>query len=219
MNASCPIHPLRSDIPEPPPRIAKLPVDECGYPVPWFVQWVGDKPEFRAYDPAKLVRAVKERLCWVCGEPLFREQVFVIGPMCAINQISADPPAHRECARYAVVACPFMTKPQMVRRTNDLPGELHVAPGHIARNPGVMLLWYTRRYTPLQVERSVLFRIGSPFRWQWYTQGRVATRAEVMESIESGLPFLLKERGPDPEKEVLREIEQGLARTLQMVPR
>ena len=36
---------FRSDIPPLPPRIAKLPVDERGYPVPWFVQWLGPKDE------------------------------------------------------------------------------------------------------------------------------------------------------------------------------
>lgn len=37
---------------------------------------------------------------------------------------------------------------------------------------------------------GILFRIGRAFRTEWYSQGREATRAEVMESIETGIPLL-----------------------------
>jgi hypothetical protein len=68
----------------------------------------------------------------------------------------------------------------------------------IVRNPGVTLLWYTRRFTPIQsmhkpelgAHAGVLFQVGRAEKVEWYCQGRAATRAEVLESIESGLPLL-----------------------------
>ena len=42
-------------LPPMPSRIAALPVDERGYPVPWFVAWIDGKPEFRCADPAKFL--------------------------------------------------------------------------------------------------------------------------------------------------------------------
>lgn len=70
-----------------PPRIARLPVNDAGYPVPWFVAWIDGKPDFRVIGPAKLPKAVKEGRCWICGDKITGPTVaFVIGPMCAVNR-------------------------------------------------------------------------------------------------------------------------------------
>ena len=50
-----------------PDRMKLLPIDDRGYPVPWFVDWIDGKPEFRAMDPTKWRRAVTEQRCWTCG--------------------------------------------------------------------------------------------------------------------------------------------------------
>jgi len=178
----------------------KLPIDERGYPVPFFVQWIDGKPEFRIMDGDKLVRCVKERLCWVCGQPLFREMVFVAGPMCAVNRLSSEPPSHRECARYAVQACPFLVKPHMTRREEGKPEGHVITEGAILRNPGVGMLWFCRRYKVEKANPGVLFDMGSPFQVEWYAQGRAATRQEVLDSIESGVPFLRQAASVDTEE-------------------
>lgn len=102
-----------TDLPE---RMADLPVDDRGYPVPWFVAWHDGKPEFRAMDPAKFARAIKEKRCWVCGERLGVNLCFVAGPMCGINRTSSEPPSHLMCARWSAQNCPFLSNPRMVRR-------------------------------------------------------------------------------------------------------
>ena len=100
-------------LPSPPVRIARLPKDERGYPVPWFVAWLlddldgraheversrpGARPDFRILASGARELAVKKRLCWVCGEPLGVHQVFAIGPMCAVNRTTMEPPGHRAC--------------------------------------------------------------------------------------------------------------------------
>lgn len=182
----------------PPARMQRLPVDKRGYPVPWFVAWIDGEPEFRAMDHEKLVKAVNEKRCWVCGDILGRNFTFVIGPMCGVNRVSSEPPSHRECAEYSARMCPFMSMPKMVRREGGLPEKLGFAGIAIMRNPGVSLLWHTREYKVQKVKGDpaigsgdgILFRIGEPFEIKFYAEGRLATRAEVDESIRTGMPLL-----------------------------
>src|SRR5439155_15335159 len=110
---------LRSGVTQLPERIKALPVDERGYPIPWFVDYVNGKPEFRAMDQHKWVRALKEKLCWVCGQPLGRMMTFVAGCMCGINRTSAEPPSHYDCALWSAKNCPFLNNPDMVRREDE----------------------------------------------------------------------------------------------------
>jgi hypothetical protein len=206
---------LRTDIAEPPRFMRELPIFR-GYPVPWFVEWIKGEPEFRAISAIKMHTAINERRCWVCGGRLFEELVFVIGPMCSINRISGEPPCHRECARYAAINCPFLSRPQMTRRTNDLPQNIVWSDDHHPRNPGASAVWFTRRYKLIQNGNSVLFHIGKPFRVEWYAQGREATRAEVIEALEKGIPIIeddLRSRGVEEGgwKQFAKGIEEARA--------
>lgn len=174
-----------------PPSIAALPIDPVRkYPVPWFVTWLDGKPEFRVADGKKLVQAVRERLCWVCGTPLTPHRVtFPIGPMCTVNRVTAEPPAHRECATYSVRACPFLARPHMVRREGGIPEEASCAGHMILRNPGVTCLWTTRAPGATLMD-GPLFSLWPPTEVSWWREGRIATQAEVREAVASGLPSL-----------------------------
>src|ERR1041385_2432550 len=97
----------RTDLPELPARLRKLPV-ERGYPVPWFVAFVDGHYDFRVIGPGKIARAVQENRCWICGDTLGSYLCFPIGPMCAINRVTSEPPSHRECAEWSARACPFL---------------------------------------------------------------------------------------------------------------
>ncbi len=189
----------RPELPKAPSRILGLPVDERGYPVPWFVAWVDGKPEFRAMDTAKFIRAIKEKRCWVCGELLGAKFAFVIGPMCAVNRISSEPPSHLECAVFSAQGCPFLTKPHMVRRENDLAPEVrdNMAGVGLKRNPGVAMVWVTKSYKMIKVPKmnghgmGYLLEIGGPLEVRCFAEGRTATREETEESIRTGLPALI----------------------------
>jgi hypothetical protein len=180
------------DIPVP-ARIAALPFDKLrGFHVPWFVAWVDGKPEFRGADFAKFKLAVKERRCWVCGDKLTRMMTFVAGPMCGLNRTSSEPPCHTECARYSVRVCPFLTRPDMDRRERGMEKyETCISGEMIRRNPGVALLWTTKSYALFRDGKGgVLLRMGPPEALEWWAEGRAATRAEVEESVRTGLPAL-----------------------------
>lgn len=182
---------LRDGLPILPPEMVNLPIDERGYPVPWFVSWIDGKPDFRVADAAKLGKAIRFHRCWICGEPLGRYRAFVIGPMCAVNRVSSEPPSHLNCALFAVHACPFMILPKTNRREANLPeGTLDPAGIFIKRNPGVMLIWVTREYEVTRRPDGVLFRLGEPHATLWHTHGRRATREEAREAVDSGLPVL-----------------------------
>lgn len=200
-----------------PRNIQKLPIcPQRRVPVPWFVAMVGGQYEFRCMDGAKLLLAIKESRCWTCGQVLANAKVFVIGPMCTVNRISAEPPSHEDCARFAVRACPFLAKPHMHRRKNNLPEEACNPGGMmIERNPGVIALWMTRSYQLVKDPNGgVLFKIGDPERVSWWSAGRTATRAEVLASVESGLPLLCPPEAPQEHKDLLATMVEAAQRWL-----
>ena len=200
-----------------PPAIAALKVDVRGYPIPWFVSYVDGEPEFRAVEAGRPMEAHKRGLCWICGRPLGGVKVFTVGPMCGVNRISSEPPSHLACARFAVVACPFLSRPMAKRRdVGDLP---HARPPGvmIERNPGVSLIWVTRSYRLAREGRAALFKMGPPGSVSWWCEGRLATRAEVVESIRTGLPSLTEiaaEEGP----EALAMLQRMVDRAKKLLP-
>jgi hypothetical protein len=173
-----------------PARIARLPVDPRGYPVPKFVAHIEGKPDFRIMDANHLRNSIKQGLCWICGDRLGTRKAFTVGPMCCINRISPEPPSHRECAVFAAQNCPFLTTPEARRRKSGLPEERTVAGIMIERNPGVTAIWVTRGFNLMQVSNGVLFVMGDPETLEFYARGRIATRAEIDESIRTGFPLL-----------------------------
>lgn len=187
-------HTLRPELQKLPARMQTLKIDERGYPIPWFVDYDKDgKPEFRSMDVEKWIRAIKFRLCWVCGERLGRFQTFVAGPMCGINRTSSEPPSHHECAVWSAINCPFLNNPEAVRRVDEkfTAMEKPVGGFAITRNPGVTMLWTCLDFAVFDDQRGGrLLTMGEPSKVEWFTRGRAATKEEVLASIEAGLPAL-----------------------------
>jgi hypothetical protein len=182
-----------------------LPIDERGFPVPWFVAIIEGKPDFRVIRKGGIAEAWNKKTCWLCGHPLGVYKACVIGPMCGINRVTSEPPCHLECAEFAVKACPFLTRPLAVRTEHGLPEERHVSGKPIQRNPGVTLIWVPKEIKPFKVSNGVLFRIGDPISYSFWCNGRRATRAEVEESVNTGLPILqagAAQDGPEAEEEL-----------------
>jgi len=208
---------LRSTLPPLPSNMRDLPVDTRGYPIPFFVQWIDGVPEFRLANRGNLHRCVLLKLCWVCGKPLGNRLVaFTIGPMCAINRISSEPPQHPECAEFSARACPFLINPRMRRREDNLPEKQEPAGLMLEHNPGVTLVWITRRWNVVHELNGDLFEIGTPTKALWYKEGRAASRSEVEAAIDNGFPLL---RQYAKSKKDLAELENQRIAAMKLLPK
>jgi hypothetical protein len=212
---------LRKDLPPLPPRMKRLALDHRGFPVPWFVAWIDGKPDFRIVETPKIGRAVRENRCWACGDILGQHKAFLIGPMCAINRVISEPPSHRDCAIFSAKACPFLSQPRMRRNEKNLPDNLVAAAGlGIRRNPGAVCVWITRSFKTFRAHAGnagVLFRLGEPEECLWFANGREATRAEVLESIDGGYPSLL-ELADQQGAEAVAELERYRSEVMPLLP-
>ena len=204
-------------LPHLPPRIARLWKDDRGYPVPAFVAWFRDAeaakrgepgahPDFRYANPEFRERAFKQGLCWVCGDKLGIHRVYAIGPMCVINRVTSEPACHRDCAEFAAKACPFLIHPREKRNEKGLDPDASVAGTMIKRNPGCVALYETR-----------LIRLGKPDRVDWWAEGRKATRAEIMASIDGGYPLLETEAKKDG-AEAVEELARLALEAFKLLP-
>ena len=138
--------------------------------------------------------------------------------MCAINRISAEPPSHRDCAEFAVIACPFLVRPQAKRREAKLPEETRDPAGIMCeRNPGVSLLWVSRDWRPVRADKGILIDVGRPREVSFWREGRAAARAEILESIDSGFPFLMElaeKQGP----RAIEALNKQRERAMELLP-
>lgn len=207
-----------------PDAMASLPVDHAGRSVPWFVHFEDGVPDFRVIGAGKLSEAHRFDLCWVCGRRRGRHAAFVIGPMCAVNRVSSEPPSHLQCAIYSARACPHLRTPTMRRRDTNLPeGSEEPAGIALKANPGVALVWSSKTWRARNVRpqpganAGVLWNVGAPTATRWYVRGRDATRAEVLAAIDAGLPNLravAAEDGPA----ALDALARQHASALELVP-
>jgi hypothetical protein len=221
MSAALPVA-YRAGLPDRPKRIARLALNDRGYPVPWFVATVDGKPDFRVVRAGRREEAIRNKQCWICGGILGAYKAFLIGPMCAVNRVTSEPPCHQDCAEYAARACPFLANPTQQRRPYALPTGTH-SPGGIAldRNPGVALVWTTKKFQPFAAPGGWLIEIGLPVQLMWFREGRTASRAEILESIETGMPTLREQcdaEQPNLREEANAALDRQYAKAIELVP-
>lgn len=179
-----------------------LPLDRRGYPVPWFAAWEDGEgnevargrgiPQIKFMSGKAVGEALRDGRCWVCGGRLGRYKAFVIGPMCAVNRINAEPPSHLDCADFSARACPFLARPHMRRSGAGDEEVIEELPGiALLRNPKVACVWIIQgRFTTTRTEKGPLMRLPEPDSLRWYAEGRPATRPEIEEAVTTGLPSL-----------------------------
>ena len=81
------------------------------------------------------------------------------------------------------------------------------------------LIWTTFSYRVFRAPGGVgvLIEVGDPVGLEFFAEGRKATRAEILASMESGLPLLMNQAvkdGPD----AIAELEQMYDRSPKFVP-
>jgi hypothetical protein len=196
------------------------PLSPTGFPVPWFVSMRDGVPDFVNIHPEKVVEAINRKVCWLCGERLGRYLAFTIGPMCAVNRISAEPPTHLDCARYAVLACPFLVNPRA--RRNDaakVPEGGNRFGTMIEDNPGMTAIWITHDYR-LGIDREkggAGFHLGAPLAVEFWKEGRPATRAEVAAKMEERIP-ILREVARSEGAEAMSALDLQYRKALELLP-
>ena len=115
---------------------------------------------------------------------------------------------------------PFLTKPNARRQRKDLPGTLaENAPGiAIEHNPGVALVYVCLSYRPISDHRGgTLFELGAPTQARFYCEGRPATRAEVLASIDKGL-LILQDMANSEGREAVAELDLRTRKAMELVP-
>lgn len=223
---------------EPPVRMRHLPVDpKRGMPVPYFVAWFRDdkevnsgygEPDYRTIASARREHCQNYDHCWLCGGKLGSRHAYVIGPMCAITRTTSEPASHLDCAAYAVRACPFLSNPATRMMPEEKKLKAHpnlVAPAGfmLERNPGVSCIWVSGKAKPFKVDgeegsrKGWLLELGDPSSVTWWCKGHPATRAEIIDSINGGLPVLegmARKQGPS----ALRELQRFIDRVEKFLP-
>jgi len=122
--------PNGADIPK---LMEHLPIDDRGYPVPYFVPMVNGKPDFRFQDSRKKKVCRDFLKCSVCGNRLFAKSFwFITGPMGFHNATVSDEPMHEDCARYSLAVCPHLFFLKAERRETNVPAAA-------VKNPNVLL--------------------------------------------------------------------------------
>lgn len=104
-----------------PAIMRELPIDERGYPIPYFVPIVNGKADFRYQDAKKKDACMKYGKCSICGKKLFKDSYwFISGPMGLQNRVASDAPMHEDCARFSLMACPHILLQKADRRSEDI---------------------------------------------------------------------------------------------------
>ena len=220
---------LREGLPDLPPLMRDLPIDARGYPVPKFVHVNEDgTPDHRVAEATYMARAVRDRLCWVCGKHMENGlYCFLVGPVSLFTRVSPEPPMHAQCAAYAARSCPFLTKPRAHRRSADLPEGLRAPPGEFLQgNPHVVLQWFARSFS-VEVyhlgngKHAPLFLLHEPLALLWFTEGRPATPPEVERAVSEAtdkLDAMARAEGPAGVQEMTSKVQVALATLERLAP-
>lgn len=115
-------------------RIALLPKDKRGYPIPWNVlRGIDGEPIFTVNDDRKHMEAILRALCPICGDRLGQWKWFVGGPRSAFDPHGwyIDLPGHHECMTFALQTCPYLAAPKYLGRIDvadpsNLPDEARI---------------------------------------------------------------------------------------------
>ena len=155
-----------------PTRILTLRKDARGYPIPFAVgNGTDGQPDFRVIEPAKWMRAAQHRLCGICGESMGAHLAFVGGTLSISNRLFTDLPMHRDCAVYALRACPFLAAPKFAY-SRTAPEWAHVSQNVDAKRPNRFGLGVTKDYKLARLpDGEVVIQAAEFSAVEWWHEG------------------------------------------------
>jgi hypothetical protein len=158
-----------------PERIARLPRDKRGYPIPFTADIREDgTPDFTAINVRHWIAATRDRRCGICGVVMHSRVWFVGGPICEINRLFYDHPMHQDCAEYALRVCPFLAMPNAhYRKIKSLREGVAIVKTASDVKPDRFMLGRTKGYRVMKVNDDVLLRADP---WEdvvWWKDGEV----------------------------------------------
>jgi hypothetical protein len=148
-----------------PAAIVRMPRDQRGYPIPFFLQ---DAADFRVVCYAKKKLCHEKRLCWVCGEKLDKLLYFVGGRLSVMNHLFGDYAMHETCAEYSIRVCPMLNGTMASYRHSGLPEEAKkTGPGMVLVQPEIVAMYATKHY---QVWKKI-YKVGKAVDVRWFRNG------------------------------------------------
>lgn len=136
-----------------PERMAQLPRDSRGYPIPVVVarDVTTGQPLFIVNDSKVARQCVRKKLCQICGQRMIKELWFIGGPLSALapNGWYFDSAMHHECAQYALQVCPYLAmtgsraalrEPMLEKISDRLGGTVLVDHTQMPGTPEMMML-------------------------------------------------------------------------------
>jgi hypothetical protein len=176
--------------------------DRRGLPIPFVVyRDTAGTPHFSVNDTGKVDIVLAKKLCGLCGKPMKLGQIWLVGgPASSFLEdgMYIDPPAHEECARYAVQVCAFLAAPNYARRVeartlkpDALHEELQVYDNQIAPpRPLFFALTRTSGFKLIDPEDGSGQKYILPRRpWkevEFWQNGERITEAEAQKIVEVG---------------------------------
>lgn len=162
-------------LPAVPERMAGLPRDDRGYPIFWTAHVREDgTPDFRVLDADRVSRAIRRRLCGMCGQPIRGQTFCFIGCRDDLEtRRSTDPAMHEECARYAAAACPFLSGRTRRRSGKPLgPGDSFFLDSNFRRDRAPEVgIFFTRSYDARWRPEIGGFVYARPYKIEWVQGG------------------------------------------------
>ena len=164
-----------------------------GLPIP-YATFIGHDglPDFKVVDEKLRRRCMTMELCALCGKPLTKRLIVLIGgPKCVQSRTFFDPALHQECAIYATKVCPYLSDAnweyakQAPRHLEEGQSVIKIHENIDNRRPARIALYYCRSYEMVKKRDIWFVKAGRAFKIDWDACGSQAPTFEQSEKVQS----------------------------------
>ncbi|GLH30150.1 hypothetical protein WSS15_28000 [Acetobacter pasteurianus] len=169
-----------------PSRMLNLRRLNSGLPIPKFATWEGDKPNLTVMNRDFFGTALRNKLCWICGQKMGRFASFVGGPKSTASKCFVEPPMHRDCAEFAMQVCPYLVTGNNERKNKLTPLEekQHRSAGTDPDNPIIFGMSISNDWHFISGENC--FFLKNVAEVIWWKHGKLASSKEAEKAVLEG---------------------------------